>query len=81
MADAPGTIRILRNEYAGVVTEGAYEKQRWNEWTLRRWRVTVNGSVGKWHRVNRNRKRPIGWLDIDRTWMPEHAQKENDNGT
>lgn len=76
-----GPLTVLVKSYAGVTTEGLYEKLPWNEWILRRWRVTVaGGDAGRWHRVNYNRLKPVAGLDPDRKTMPEgHCRDATDD--
>jgi hypothetical protein len=51
---------VTRVASSGIYTEGVYSKRYWPNlkpyWVLLRWRVTVDGKAGDWHKVHGNQK-------------------------
>lgn len=85
IVDAEDGVKILVRDLSAagdpVVTEGEYRQERVGRavwWRLKRFRLTLSGRPGQWHRVHANQRKPYGGFptELSQKEMEHHERRD-----
>jgi hypothetical protein len=76
---APKLLKVVRERVYGVEKEGVYERRFYRPdypyWVLLRWRPSVSGEWGDWHRVHGNQRKQVAGFQLVRDQLPSYAEE------